>query len=1045
MMRRRRTLVILGIVLGLATLLPAHAAACELTDPGCYIDDVIQRRLWEFARVVWAFNRAALIIASWLEQGRDWMILTVMVDAFTALTRPVLMIFALVVILAWLVFLVSFFLQALIELRWVDLRRASRVVVLAAALFFIGGVVIRYSYEGMQLGASLMQETALTAVGTASMPTVPTINTGDLVPVRRSIYANGVQCDGVTVPPRPTAALALNDYAAGYLWADAPAIHCQSILLLAPDFTEQYFPYGDDISDLRGAERSQAVGRAAQGVLRQLSGGLLALGAIVEQAVQMLFAVAVAVNWFSLLLTLVFAVFTPTEVLLTEQIQGLFRTMRAYWVASFLIGVALGTVQVVADSGNGFVMMLGGLAVGVMCFWQGRQAIRLVGAALGAMNTVLGSAPAAVGRMAGSWAATAGAVAVLARQGNLGETAAQIGAQAVRRAGAQLGDGAISRAGGRVVANQVAQRLDTLAQEARLGQQVQQAEVRADWYQRGAYAGAGDFARDVAAVQQREQAKQTRRSAQAQLLDRRAERAQKAGRYDEADRLRAQAQELRDGPKPTTPELVPLDVPLDVALANDPALRQVEHEHVRRQRNNLLRAKRFGMARRAGAQLKYLQRLDTNDVDAQLRAYDESPQHYAWSPDGKRGAPLDGRLSGYATAYPETPAGAVVQRLDQAIRDIQAQALAVAKQHGRASGVGEFHTLQGQVEAQMQERADTIRGSGQRSTSFPVAPQRLDAAAVDAQLHNSPATPGAAVAAAPAKPRRPKLAKRPDRAAYPQTPEVYEIAALDAAIVELSNIEREASWLGANPEAIEMQQLVQQARLTREAERAQVIKRSGKGGNVYPTLPLPTLPDQQPLGQNLPADEQGRVVERLRQRFNALVQPAGAAVPAVTPPPALAAPAADVSTVVTPAPAPAVPVAVPAPEAAVVATPIAAPAAVPPTATGGAAQPALPVAAVPVPVPVPAAIPARVSAAASAGPSEPAVSVPVPPAPAPARPAAVPPEQPAPVRPSAPEPVPLRTSGEPQPSSYDTRRMQPGPSPAAPATRPWQRGRRKSS
>lgn len=549
-MKRRRMIMFAGLfaAIGAALLAPqAVFAGCQITDPGCYIDDFAHNQLYQFDLSIWQINRAGLVLARWLEDLRVWLTDSVFADAFTTLKEPVKFFFYLALILAWLIFIISFMVQNFIDLRWVDLRRAMRPILLAVFIFTFGGTLLKETEQVRLIGGTILQQAASEAVQAAEAPRVPTENTGDMADASSSIYNSATSCG---TPARSQSAMFLNDYSARYLWSNAEDIHCADLMALAGEFYNKYFPYGQNISNETDPDRRQlAVAWAAQGGMRQVTGVFMMAGAIIEQIVQLMFAVALALVWFGILISLVFAVFVPTEELFSSQIKALLSVLRSSWLASFLIGLGLAVLQIVAKSGNGFLVLICGLVLIAVAIWQGKQALQTMSTALSAVSTATGSAPQAVGGMIKSWGMTAALVAgVAATGGGLGAALGSVGSTMVRRAGRSVGDNPLSEAAGRVLSNRVADRLDNYTQDQRIQQDAKLNAAEAAWYERGEYADAGTSAADADAKQQAEAARQRAREQQARVLERRAERARQARNFAKAGQLRREASKLRGGP-----------------------------------------------------------------------------------------------------------------------------------------------------------------------------------------------------------------------------------------------------------------------------------------------------------------------------------------------------------------------------------------------------------------------------------------------------------------------------------------------------------------
>lgn len=609
-MKRRQGTMFAGLfaAIGTALLLPqAVFAGCQITDPGCYIDDFAHRQLYQFDLSIWQINRAGLVLARWLEDLRVWLTDSVFTDAFTTLTQPVKFAFYLALILAWLIFIISFMVQSFIDLRWVDLRRATRPILLAVFIFTFGGSLLKGTEQARLIGGTMLQQAASEAVQAAEAPQVPTENTGDMADASSSIYNSGTSCG---TPARSQSAMFLNDYSARYLWSNADDVHCADVMALAGEFYNKYFPYGQNIGNQSDSDtRQKAVGWAAQGGIRQVTGVFMMTGAIIEQIVQLMFAVALALVWFGILISLVFAVFVPTEELFSSQIKALLSVLRASWLASFLIGLGLAVLQIVAKSGNGFLVLICGLVLIAVAIWQGKQALQTMSTALSAVSAASGSAPQAVGGMIKSWGMTAAMVAgVAATGGGLGAALTSVGSTMVRRAGRSVGDNPISEAAGRVLSNRVADRLDNYTQDQRIGQDASLNAAEAAWYERGEYADVGTPAADGDAKQQAEAAQQRAREQQARVLERQAERARQKRNFAKAAQLRREASKIRGGPA-QRPDLDTTALEPDMDTAEmDLALEQLHEAQDDPEMQRRILAETAALAQRR-AQLKAMRNL----------------------------------------------------------------------------------------------------------------------------------------------------------------------------------------------------------------------------------------------------------------------------------------------------------------------------------------------------------------------------------------------------------------------------------------------------
>ena len=494
----------LSLIVGLIALfLPRQVAACSNPlDMGCAIRDGANAILYETLRVIavlgWSLNRGGLILARWIEDLRVWVVELLLTTTFTNLMPTIQIFFLMSLILAAIVFTFSFYVQAFLQLDWVNARRALRPMLFAYILFQVGGNALLTSEQmRLQIGSFLQQQatTAMTSLGsgTTGIPNVPVSGTAeDMQDASVSIYASSAPNRGCA-PVRTITARYLSDYTAHYLYATGNDIHCAGIDTLPGGFSGEYFPR----PTIRGENedvQNEAVGMAARGLLRQGTALLLTIGSVIEQVMHFLFGLSLSIAWFGLVISLVFAVWVPTENLFVEQIFRIFRIMRASWVASLIIGILLSIISVVADAGNGILVWFGGLGLLATSVWQVQQAVGLMSTAVGAVAAGVGAGPAAVGGMMKGWTMAAGAVAVAGATGGgkaLTTAATQRAVGAVTNAMGQSGGSGASRFATQTVAKRMQDRVDGAFASQKGLRDAQAMTDQGAWYERQ-FAKTGD-------------------------------------------------------------------------------------------------------------------------------------------------------------------------------------------------------------------------------------------------------------------------------------------------------------------------------------------------------------------------------------------------------------------------------------------------------------------------------------------------------------------------------------------------------------------------
>jgi hypothetical protein len=438
-MRRRLPILALGLALALTVALwprPTYAG-CNV-DIGCYVDEGIVSLLRFLAEIGWFLNGNLLLVARWIEMQRAWLINDVMGAVYAGLLRGVSVAWAEAVVIAIVVFVIGFSLQALVALNWVDLKRGIRNGVFALVVFTYGSQLMAASEVGRVLlsqAAGQMVRDSLTTAGAGQALTGGTGRPGDQMPPQATIYP-GALCGGA-VPARATPGVFLSDIAANYLYAAAEDIHCPAALGApangpalplvfwqggayptasmgssgAVGFVGFYRTLPGDAADL--ADRQRIVALAMAGAIRQLFGVFLCLSAVIEQGIQCLFSLGTVSLWFSLSISLVFALFVPFEGMLTSIVRSgveLLKQSVLTTIGVTLIGFVLSTAASASGVNAGLVAFIGLIALVLLLLIMvntGRTIFTTV-ASLG--STTLGAAPAALMGTLGGMGLAAGMV-----------------------------------------------------------------------------------------------------------------------------------------------------------------------------------------------------------------------------------------------------------------------------------------------------------------------------------------------------------------------------------------------------------------------------------------------------------------------------------------------------------------------------------------------------------------------------------------------------------------------------------------------------------
>ncbi|HEX6288243.1 MAG TPA: hypothetical protein VFZ66_03590 [Herpetosiphonaceae bacterium] len=396
---RRWVIRLASLVVVWWLLVPPRArAACGVTDPGACMDTALYQGELLLLALLWDINQTLLLVARNVEALREWLVTEVLGTAFDAMIAGIQFPFWIAAAIAWLLFVVGYFLQALVDgLPWVRLKRLIWYAGLAMFLFNVGSQAVSATEQirvSAGRGFALIAQSSINSV-TEQLDFYAADDSSMDAP--HTIYGEDV-CPGLSTR-RATPGLYLNDLAANYLWADAKDIHCPDQAQGRADvpvaFGERYAPPPTQIGDEQPDARQRKQKLAWDGVAR-LSWGLpLAAAGLIEQLMHLLFALALASTWIGLLIGLLFALFVATEGMFKEHLQGIITTWKTAWLGSFWMALVLGVLYLAAQSGSGVIVGgLGVLACGV-AVWQTKTAAQSFLTAAQGVSGVMSQAPSA--------------------------------------------------------------------------------------------------------------------------------------------------------------------------------------------------------------------------------------------------------------------------------------------------------------------------------------------------------------------------------------------------------------------------------------------------------------------------------------------------------------------------------------------------------------------------------------------------------------------------------------------------------------------------
>ena len=430
------------ILLMPTTTRAASEGSCGVTNPGPCADNMLISFWLTGQEMVWnMINRPLLNLARAIESFRSWLINDVFGTAFTAMAQPLRDFLFIAAIFAVAFFAIAFFLQMIADFRIVDLRRATGYFLLGIILFNYGTPLVSAPDNARlafgQMFSTIAQDSAASAQSDPLSTVSAEEQTNVLPPT--AIYAPGDEpCPG-QVLNRPIGSLFLNDYTANFLRADAVDIHCSNYSDDRRGLTRVPYHLGSNSGFVwayanptnlhtvfqadpgpSAQVRDEISSMAKTGLQVQLQAIVLSLLAVLEQLLHFVFALCVCTAWMGLMISVLFALYLPTEGLFQAQVQALIGIFKSSWVASFWMGILVGLIDSAADKRNGSMVfglgLLGLVLVIVLIVGAGK----LFKATLSAGGALVGAAPRAVGKAvvgAGAGVAVGAAAGLIAYRG----------------------------------------------------------------------------------------------------------------------------------------------------------------------------------------------------------------------------------------------------------------------------------------------------------------------------------------------------------------------------------------------------------------------------------------------------------------------------------------------------------------------------------------------------------------------------------------------------------------------------------------------------
>jgi hypothetical protein len=473
-------------------LFPHRASACDTFDVGCPVDVGIYSLIVGVSEGLWAWNRSMLYLARLIEGLRVWLISDVLGTALDATIAGMKFPFWMAVGIAWIVFTVSFLLQAIVRLDWVDLRKGIRNAILAVILFQVGSQAMAGMEQIRIMVGQGFQSIGATSVGNATTQLGFYVGSassrGDTIEQPHSIYDGADTCPGIDLTRTNTQSMFMNDYLANFLFADAHDIHCPSGAgpALPDNFVNTFQIDTNQISNEDADARARRTILARMGLARQAQAVLPTVGAVLEQVMHLVFALALASLWFGLVISMMFSLFLPTEGMFKAQIDGMLATLKASWLATFWVGIGLSLVAMAAATGN--ALAVNGISIGmfVVYIFQIRGAILTLRGAMVSTSATLGQAPAAVGGLArgfGNLAKDGAIIGGAVATGN-GGALVEAGLQQMRRRLAFSTSGnLVAQAGERLLLDKFMGPAERWVQSEKDARAIGQREDEANWYE----------------------------------------------------------------------------------------------------------------------------------------------------------------------------------------------------------------------------------------------------------------------------------------------------------------------------------------------------------------------------------------------------------------------------------------------------------------------------------------------------------------------------------------------------------------------------------
>ncbi len=387
------------------------------------------------AQLTWGLDAAGLYVVTILDDLRRALVTKGFTRAIDEVAKGPLNLNRSLLELSITLFLILVMLTPAISFKWINIRK---VIFLGVFLIPIGLPLLAGSFQDIDGARGDLADTYYrsifnSATGGNYFGTIG----GD------AQGGNGADRDMGALVPFGSSDRGLRgvDVAAAYLFTSYEDVTQNRELPSA--FVERYFkPTDGEFNSMPEGQQLDQLRTSTRGVVRTLFGAILVLSAFIELLIDLAFTLALGFQLIVLIVSLIFAFFTPFEGMTIAILRKIAELFLQSWTISAILALIVAAQLTVAQNGSGIAVLgmgIAGLALeGVFLMVAYKAVLSAVtgfgGAGINTFEATKALAPAMTmaaaplsiaGGLAGAAGAVGGAVGSLA--GGIGKTAAGLG------------------------------------------------------------------------------------------------------------------------------------------------------------------------------------------------------------------------------------------------------------------------------------------------------------------------------------------------------------------------------------------------------------------------------------------------------------------------------------------------------------------------------------------------------------------------------------------------------------------------------------------